>query len=68
MNGDGFMATYVDVLSEMVKKYGIRKVIAASMHLAKIFDDKTVGQFKIHVNNGGVTKITIVPKEIEISG
>ncbi len=45
------------VLGEMLKEYGIKKVIAGLLAVANIVDGSTAGQVTIHINNGGVTKI-----------
>ena len=38
-----------------IEMYGLKKVLAEILKIAKIVDKDTVGQFIIHFNNGGIT-------------
>ena len=51
------MSAYNLVFLEGVVAMGLKKALAILLIAGKAMDDSTVGQFIIHVNNGGVTKI-----------
>ncbi len=51
------MSAYRLAFLEAITALGLKKALAELLIAGSVMDENTVGQFLIHANNGGVTKI-----------
>jgi hypothetical protein len=56
------MTAYKQTFEEAIKQWGFKKVLAELLNVAKLTDEKTVGQFTANLNSGGVTDAFINKK------